>query len=452
MLRFREVMADFYQRKGDERKETHYLLDGGKLVVPIDQEAEFLRRYAAFIHQGGRAFVVSRRSYPVFCMFFDFDVHVTDIQPAEWFEAIAKYVLSAVKEMMEASEDLYLLLCATDVKRTTKAGVECVKHGIHIHIPLLHVTKATAQVLRTAVVQKLANNLGERACPAGPTTWAEDVDAAVFEGNGLRILFSRKLITCPTCKNRSRDGCGTCLGEGRTDEGRAYTPLIKIDENFRTHALTGACALEMLRETSIRSARTTESHAQRSTPPCWLEMPDLLVAPAKKSRRAAKSFNDVGHLQEGVADVESSLRDKADLTEEQLSSIRKWIAKEVRNGRLPKAYSGVDVKGFTFSVFGSRCMAFVRLASSYCANIGREHATNTVYLEFDGRSQLCYCKCFCRCDTVEGRLSRNSAGRPVRCKEYRSTPNSAAELQTVLFPGSVTAINYLAQPNLFAMM
>ena len=69
-----------------------------------------------------------------------------------------------------------------------------------------------------------------------------------------------------------------------------------------------------------------------------------------------------------------------------------------------------------------RCLAFVKLRSSFCLNLGREHLSNTVYLEIDGRSRLCYQKCFCRCDTVEGRLGRAADGRAVRCRDFRSAP------------------------------
>ena len=450
-MRFRDVIKQFYKINSDDRKETHYLLDGGKLVIPMEQDSDFLRTYADFVQQGGRAFVVSLRTAPTFRMFFDLDVHVTEPQQPEWFAAIGKYVLSAVCEMLEASDDLHLVMCATDIKRTTKGGKDCIKHGIHVHLPALHVNKETAQQLRNGVVQKLSNHMGPRASPSGPTTWADDVDAAVFESNGLRMLYSRKMVACPECKGRKREGCPACLGDGRADEGRAYTPLLQIDADYRIHDLESADALRMLHETSIRSDRVVQSHALHATPPCWLEVPDLIApARAKRSRRP-KKFTELGRLDEGVAEVESGLSNRVKLTAEQLHDLQRWVAKLARQGRLPKQYAGVEMDGFTCTVHGSRCLAFVRLASSYCSNIGREHTTNTVYLEIDGRMQLCHCRCFCRCDTVEGRRARSASGLPVRCKEYRSAPCGAREVQQVLFP-DVVHVNYLAQPDLFANM
>jgi hypothetical protein len=440
-------MSRYYQRKNDERKETHYLLDGGKLVVPDADEFTFLTTYADFVSNGGRAYVVSRRSYPVFRMFFDLDVHLTDTPPDGWHERVGKYIIGVIRELFDDTDDQTLVVCATDIKNATKAGRECIKHGVHIHLPNLHVTKETACFIREAVIQKLCNHMGERPSPSGPTTWYDDVDGAVFEGNGLRLLYSRKLVLCPMCKSRSKDGCSTCLGVGRVDEGRAYVPLLRINSQFEVEDIRAAAMTDMLLETSIRSTRQGPSHACRLTPPCWMEVPGLV--PTLKNCRNKRRVT--GMLTEGHQEFDSSIQAKQALSKEESDTVKRWITRQVKGGILPKQYAGVDIDAFTCVISGTRSLAFVKLASCYCSNIGREHATNTVYLEMDGRSQLCYQKCFCRCDTTEGRRVRTASGRVMKCSEYRSTPCNASELQELLF-GTSLNVNHFMKPGLFDLM
>lgn len=446
---FREVASRYYQRKNDERKETHYLLDGGKLVVPDADEATFLSTYAEYVSKGGRAYVVSRRSYPIFRMFFDLDVHLTDSPPIGWHERVGKYILGVVQELFDDADDQTLVICATDIKQDTKGGCECIKNGIHIHLPNLHVTRETACFIREAVIQKLCNHMGERPSPTGPTTWRDDVDAAVFEGNGLRLLYSRKMILCPACKSRGKEGCVTCLGVGKVDEGRAYKPLVRINNQFQTENIETCDMRSMLMETSIRSTRQEPSHALRLTPPCWMEIPELTLSRGshdnKRQRRSIKGLN------EGQQEFDSNIVGKEHVTSDAADKIKKWITRQAKAGLLPKQYSGVDIDAFTCMVSGSRCLAFIKLSSCFCSNIGREHATNTTYLEVDGRSQLCYQKCFCRCDTTEGRRARTASGKIMKCSEYRSTPCSSSELQELLF-GTSLNMNHLMKPGLFELM
>lgn len=447
---FREVMREFFHNKNDERKETHYLLDGGKLIVPDSTERAFLEKYTAYLQSGGRAYVVSKRSFPTFRMFFDIDAHLTDTPPAGWHEKLGKYILSVAQELFEEADSQTLIICATELKATVKSGQDCVKHGVHVHLPDLHVTKETACLFREAVIQKLCNKMGERPSDNSPTTWRDDIDGAVFEGNGLRLLYSRKLVKCSTCKGRARDGCASCLGTGRIDEGRAYAPLMRVNAAFEVeHICAGTSMLQMLVETSIRSTSTVESHSLRTAAPCWLEVAGVVNDPVKSTRR--KRHRSLAHLTEGHRDIESAICDKQAVSPETSAAIKRWIAHQARKGILPKQYANVDVTAFTCVVAGSRSLAFVKLDSCYCSNIGREHNTNTVYLEIDGRTQLCYQKCFCRCDTTEGRRTKYASGHIMKCSEYRSTPCSAQAIQETLF-GTVHNFSLLMKKGLFDEM
>ena len=165
---FRRVMATYFHQRDDERKETHCLMDGGKLVVPYDDEGAFLQQYANFVAQGGRAFVMCRRSFPVFRLYFDIDAHVLEPPEAAWAERIGKYVLAVVSELLEPEAvdegappppPPEVIVCETDAKQTEKGGVQCMKVGMHVHVPEVHVTRRSRCTA------------ARRSCRSSPTTW-----------------------------------------------------------------------------------------------------------------------------------------------------------------------------------------------------------------------------------------------------------------------------------------
>ena len=433
---FREVMSrsGFYKLKSDNRKETHYLIDGGKLIVPSDMENEFLRLYSEYVSTGGRAYVVSLRTAPVFRLFFDVDAHVLAPPDDDWYVRLAKYTLTTLKELFESADSLYVIVCTTDSKEVRKNGVGCLKYGVHLHVPMLHVSESTALHTRNALVQKISNYMGERPSSGGPTTWKDDIDENVFRGTGLRVNHSRKLVQCPSCKGIQRDGCGQCLGSGKIDEGRAYTGLLRLNADFTVDYLIDSPMLDMLIETNIRSTETSPSHALHAQPPCWMEIPGMPGTLDVRSRGKKRSI-DTSLLTEGHADIETGIRGKQPFTPAETEQVQKWLWKQVRDGNLPKEYARVTIQGFTCMARGSseRTKAFARMHSQYCANIGRSHESNTVYIEIDGRNRCAYMKCFCRCQTTEGRRMRAPNGRVLMCKDYRSQPLTASSLCDAIF-------------------
>ena len=251
------------------------------------------------------------------------------------------------------------------------------------------------------------------------------------------------------------------LRRGPRRRGRAYRPTFRVRADYAVERLDGSGVpdVALLEATSIRSDRSAPTHRLRDTPPSWLELPPGLLAPApkggaaKRRRRPAGGAEGTEDLTEGHAQLEGSIDSKEVLSGPQLEAVAAWLGRACRRGLLPKAYAGAALAGsFTCEVDGMRCLAFVKLRSSFCLNLGREHLSNTVYLEIDGRSRLCYQKCFCRCDTVEGRLGRAADGRAVRCRDFRSAPVRADELQEALFPELRGVGNHFARPGLFERM
>lgn len=429
---------------GDGLKETHYCMDGAKLRVPHAREDAFLQLYAAHIANGGLAYVIAKKTSPVFRLFFDFDLHLLELPHDGWYEEIVRTLLDVVDEVYEGADAMHAIVCTTDHKQDEKKGVACTKVGVHVHLPELHTTREDALFVRTALVQKLCNRFGERPSRDGPTTWDEDVDERVLSlSTGLRLNYSRKLVPCPACTRRQcaqaagisrqdiKDTCERCLGSlvrGKIDEGRAYVARFRVERGGQSRCLADEPMISVLRECNIRSTLLEPSHRRRETPPCWLEMP-AFARGVKRTRRV------MGTITEGHDAAEAGLHDRLSAGAEVEAQVARWIQKQAAAGRAPKEYRRVDVSAaflFAKQQGGARTVLYARMNSQFCANIGRAHTSNTVYLELDRRNKVACFKCYCRCKTQEGRVTRAPSGRVLMCSEYRSVPMPAAELCDVV--------------------
>ena len=102
----------------------------------------------------------------------------------------------------------------------------------------------------------------------------------------------------------------------------------------------------------------------------------------------------------------------------------------MKKGALPKEYKSVEIpSAFSFCNNGIRSNIICRLNSQFCMNIGREHSTNTIYLEINTNIQKGFLRCYCRCETTEGRRTTDFRGNVVKCKDYKSEPIDVKELK-----------------------
>ena len=419
----------FTKRDQEEhvRTPTHTLMDGGILAIAPAELPEFHRVYADATAAGQWVYVVALKTR-VFRMFFDFDCHVFDPPDdvPSWCASLTKLVCATLRELFGDSlaQPLHALTSVAELKQTRKGQQDAYKVGVHVNVPDLHVDRDMALRVRAALVQKLTNNFEK----SGPTDWADDVDEAVYNANGLRMLYSRKCRKC-RCALRERDTCQLCNGSGTVDEGRPYVPLLQMrTDDFTTSPMQGD-ALTLVERTRVQSELDAPSHAFNASPPSWFEDPfslpgelTALITPARPGGGGKRARTGGGGLREGIDQVEGQLRDKIPLSTADVDRVLAWVQAKTKRGALPKAYRTAAVlSAFSFTTNGVRSHAICRLDSRYCINIGREHTTNTVYIEFNIVTKRAYMKCYCRCETVEGR--RATEGRlPVMCKNFRSDP------------------------------
>lgn len=150
---------------------THVLMDGGILDVPLDQVDSFYIEYIAAIRRGCKLYVVEQKT-DVFRFFVDLDYKASS--------ALNETLLTDVLEKMSSVVPGRQLVARAPVRIVD--GL--VKSGVHIHWPDTLVTRQEALAYRTKILMELD----------GPE-WADFIDASVYGGSGLRMLWSHKKPT-----------------------------------------------------------------------------------------------------------------------------------------------------------------------------------------------------------------------------------------------------------------
>ena len=415
---------------------THNLMDGGELSVPENEYERFLRVCAESICDGEKLFIVEQRSHPVYKIFFDFDIFMHNmIDKNDFYVKVCRLVVSTLSELFDDTVDTFELICSVnEVKQARKNQKECYKYGVHIICPTLIVNKEKMLRVREAVVQKFENNLDKD----GPTAWVDDIDKVVYESTGFRMNYCRKGSKCK-CSQKERDLCEKCGGSGKVDEGRPYVPFLTMSNDYSYIAhennMDFDTVYEMLKKTSIRVSSSSSMVEFNKSPPSWFEDSSLFDAPDGLLMKASPKKRK---LTEGLDSVESKLENKKDLSGSEVFALNTWFQSMCNKKQLPKQYKGITIqKAFSFTNNNVRSNIIARVDSQYCMNIGREHATNTVYLLVNTLTKKAVMKCYCRCETTEGRRTIVKGKRQM-CKDFSSHSIDTSELQLTIGCGVVS--------------
>ena len=407
------ITKNLFTRKKDEY--THLLLNGG--MLRIEDNEEFLRLYAKDLRLGFKHYICEIKT-PIFKLFSDLDFFEEAELSNEYLLQVLTEIQNVVCEFFKVKSNL--IVCTTDSKKVNVHGAEYTKTGVHLIWDNLYVTKLTALHLRKAIIQKLQVKFDER--PAY-NTWSEVVDLTVYDANGLRMIGSRKMTECGVCKRSKTKLCSNpaCVamfsGARKVDEGRAYRPTIVLnaDCNENTELLKSlqSDTLEMVKTTSIRISGADESPFEF---PTWYE---VCVDPGKRPRKLkTKQFQPPSKEdQDGL----NQLKPKKGIpsSDSRFIQLQSFIKKE-----MPSVFQTTHLLDLHECANGAYYVA--RTNSHFCMNVNREHSSNTIYFYID---MLCvYQKCFCRCETSEGRQFGY-------CRDYRSAGRPLSEkLKLLLFP------------------
>jgi hypothetical protein len=147
-------------------------MDGGILFVPDEDTDAFFEMYIEQLGQR-RLYVVEQKT-ETFRFFVDLD-----------YKAHAKLsdeaLLAVVEEIHDAIGRPGRCCIARAQPRPVKEGI---KSGVHIHWPDHRVTKSEAIIARSKILLALP--------PVQEVDWANVIDASVYGGSGLRMLWSHK--------------------------------------------------------------------------------------------------------------------------------------------------------------------------------------------------------------------------------------------------------------------
>lgn len=155
---------------------THLLMDGGILYVPSAEINDFYKEYIACVNLGTKLYVVEQKTEH-FKFFVDLDYKA----PEKLKDEDLLQFCSIIHQAIETSSQC---LIARAHPRPVKEGI---KSGVHIHWPGLIVTRTQALNLRTKIIMSLTSDF--------PFDWDKIIDASVYSGSGLRMLWSHKKPT-----------------------------------------------------------------------------------------------------------------------------------------------------------------------------------------------------------------------------------------------------------------
>lgn len=159
---------DRWVRKGDDAV-THVLLNGG--ILSVDDPSSFHAFYIDSLLHNKKLYVVEQKTEP-FRFFVDLDYKAK--------EALTGDELVRICRIMSRVIGQACFVALTDPREVGSL----IKTGVHIHWPDLHVTKQEAVQWRNQIIMALREEI--------EYDWPAAIDIAVYQGSGLRMLWSYK--------------------------------------------------------------------------------------------------------------------------------------------------------------------------------------------------------------------------------------------------------------------
>lgn len=394
--------------KVEGKKITHLKLNGGKLSIPENKIGRFQKLYAKDVENDVRHYLCETKT-ETYKLFVDVDLLDNEALTDEMILRISGLIHEVVCHYYRHLKP-YVVVCTTTPKPISMNDYNYIKTGIHLIWPDIIVSHENVGWIRDAIIQYLIIKVGERPVDS----WDKVIDDTVYKQNGLRMIYSNKMAFCKTCKKS--DTCSLCNKSGKYHEGRPYRPFKRIDEVGGASEWEDG-VLETIKKTSIVSDRNISKFIHKH--PEWLD--NNVKFRHKKAELGKEDLEGSRRLK---------FREKV-YNEETIKLIQSYIRRVVPN------YSNVEIVDMYKCGNGEYYVC--RTNTSYCMNIDREHQSNTIYFYIDKHNV--YQKCFCGCDTVDGR-------KYGMCKEYRSSGyHLTKRIISILYPYSNIDMNALCELN-----
>lgn len=335
----------FWITSGQERTCSHVFFDGGKAAVPSDATADFYRVYCDALRNGIPQYAVEQRT-PVFKLFVDVDLQSKAPIDDSMLDQICARLFNASRTFFVNSNSSMVACTAPPRKMASKAVY---KNGIHCHWPNVFVTSSKALAFRTHCLKDLADAFGECFC----NKWSDIMDPAVYRSSGLRMIGSSK-----------KDVEGTYMPY------RVFEPGGSVQRCSRDDILGNL------------------EH--------WLGLTCIRCDVVKSVAAIYEDSTDESF-------EESVLKSDHDGTIRRMGTVEAQpIMREFERIVPTSFFKGMKAMAVYDIQKNDRHTLLVRTNCKRCLNkINGEHRSNHVYFVINekGITQ----KCFCRCETLEGR-------------------------------------------------
>lgn len=376
----------FFLTKDSKVPITHLCMDGGKLNIPNRKMLEFFEMYSKSIHEGEKLYICECTT-DIVKMYCDFDIVYDTEVSLERICDFGSLCSGIIKTYFMDTYDL--VVCTSPSKEVQKNKKKQIKTGVHLVWPELFVTKDCANSLAMQFIKELEHF-------DSSYKWSDIVDSSVYI-NGLRMIGSRKITNKKRkLKDRLSSENSIELEEKdyeliKVDENRPYNPSIIIKANGSFERVENIISVKHLTMCSIRTF-----HNEQALEPI-VNIPQCNV----KKSRSTKVDTDIEDP-DAFKRIEAFIR---------YQTITQWDS-PLRQLKKHNAFY------------------IAKIDSMYCLNVQREHNSCGVYFQITEAGM--YQRCFCRCDTTEGRMDG-------QCSQFKSAPFPLPqEVKKILFPNSTT--------------
>lgn len=402
-------------KKGDTKEQTHNLMEYGQfLSVRDDKYLEFLKRLAKTIDERKINFLIEiRRDYFKFMVDIDFKSEF-GLSIEQKMELI-KFTQFAVTSCVNIDNNLLIVSSCKD-ENIIYDEQKMVKIGFHLIWPHLIVSVDEARFLRSAIIQYLNDNLKVLSF----NNWEDIVDNSIYDKNhALRMNGSCKNVKCPKCKAKAklRDKCIKCKRTGWVNEKRIYKPYLifnndQVDNDMLIKLKKNT--FENLKMTSIRS-NLNESNVNPDIFPNWFSQNKYkthLYQGTAKPKRIKKT--KITELFDPAKIINTSKKIEISETSDIYKGLTKYL--KLQLFKLSPEFEDTDFDKLIKEFYGKDKFRFYfSTRNQYCLNMGREHSSNHIYFQIDGRNIVQ--KCHSPWKNLKGILCSGFRSDPIKLND-----------------------------------
>lgn len=391
LTKWLKITNQFNKTDSDE-KPSHLLLNGYTLYVKNENIPIFNKKYVECLINGDKLYIVECRK-KIFKLFFDLDFLLTQDKYSLLLENINSnesdnIFLEFIKIINDVIFDYYeryydCIVTTADIKKIKKMlkndenpenfnSEELIKKGFHLHFPDIYIDKNYALEIRKTCLLRLSkyNNMFSNSI-------ADIVDEHVFVTSGLRLTGSNK---------------GHFISQTKEfiDDERPYNLLFTLrnnEINTDMYQILKNNMETLINKTSIITSEEFITNIKHN--------PNL--DGDEDENECENTVNNLNNT--GNSGTWKRLH-KDDIRHIEILRFFNIYVKD---------YTIKDIKRIFYSE--NESIYILCSQSKYCTNIGRNHNSEHIYFKLN-RDGICQ-RCFCRCDTLDGR-------KHGYCKDYKS--------------------------------